>query len=101
MRHLIWDKLRELKSEGMTILLTTHYMDEAYQLCDIVLIMDKGRKVMEGPPQDLLNRNIERYVLEIVGADAPKTLAGIEIPDGVRVEHADEQPCSMPTKPMC
>jgi lipooligosaccharide transport system ATP-binding protein len=91
-RHLIWDKLRELKNEGMTILLTTHYMDEAYQLCDSILIMDKGRKVMEGPPQDLLNRNIERYVLEIVGTGASKTLAGMVVPNGVRVDRADERP---------
>jgi lipooligosaccharide transport system ATP-binding protein len=91
-RHLIWEKLRELKKEGMTILITTHYMDEAYQLCDTILIMDSGRKIMEGRPQDLLDRNIEHYVLEIVGSDVAKSLAGAPVPDGVRIDPARERP---------
>ncbi len=65
-RHVIWDKLRELKKDGITILLTTHYMEEAYQICDHIFIMDKGKKVMEGKPQELIDKNIERYVLEII-----------------------------------
>jgi lipooligosaccharide transport system ATP-binding protein len=64
-RHLIWDKLRQLKSEGTTILLTTHYMDEAFQLADTVLIMNQGRKLLEGNPQNLLEDNIETHVLEV------------------------------------
>jgi lipooligosaccharide transport system ATP-binding protein len=65
-RRLIWEKLRHLQKDGLTILITTHYMEEAFQICDTVLIMDKGRKVMEGTPQALLDENIERYVLEIM-----------------------------------
>jgi lipooligosaccharide transport system ATP-binding protein len=65
-RHTIWKKLRELKSEGMTILLTTHYMDEAYQICDNIMIMDKGRKIIEGCPKKLLNENLEKYVMELI-----------------------------------
>ena len=63
-RHLIWNKIRQLKKNGTTVLLTTHYMEEAYQLCDTILIMDKGKKIMQGSPRSLLRDNIERYVLE-------------------------------------
>jgi lipooligosaccharide transport system ATP-binding protein len=69
-RHLIWDKLRQLKREGLTILLTTHYMEEAAQICDSVLIMHKGAKVMEGAPEHLVRTRIERYVLEARHRDA-------------------------------
>jgi lipooligosaccharide transport system ATP-binding protein len=65
-RHTIWNKLRELKENGMTILLTTHYMDEAYQICDNIIIMDKGKKMIEGPPKVLLKNNIEKYILELI-----------------------------------
>ena len=68
-RHLIWDKLRLLKKEGTTILLTTHYMEEAFQICDTVMIMHKGERIIEGPPRDLLAKNIEKYVLELLDAD--------------------------------
>jgi lipooligosaccharide transport system ATP-binding protein len=64
-RHLIWEKLRQLKREGTTILLTTHYMDEAFQLADTVLIMNLGRKLLEGDPRRLMTENIEQHVLEI------------------------------------
>ncbi len=83
-RHLIWEKLRELKKEGLTVLITTHYMDEAYQLCDKVLIMDKGRKLTEGSPRELLERNIERYLLEIVKPEAASRLSLAALPYGVR-----------------
>jgi lipooligosaccharide transport system ATP-binding protein len=73
-RHVIWDKLRALKRQGVTILLTTHYMEEAFQICERILIMDKGRKIMEGHPQTLLEQNIEKYVLEIFNRDAAKDL---------------------------
>ncbi len=64
-RHLIWNKLRELKLKGTTILLTTHYMDEAFQICDRVVIMDSGKKLLEGNPKQLLRDNIETYVVQI------------------------------------
>jgi lipooligosaccharide transport system ATP-binding protein len=91
-RHLIWEKMRELKKEGLTILITTHYMDEAYQLCDTILIMDKGRKAMEGSPQELLDGHIEHYVLEIVASNAAKSMADAPVPDGVRVDLTHERP---------
>lgn len=66
-RHLIWNKLRELKEQGVTILLTTHYMEEAFQICDRIIIMDKGRKMLEGEPRGLMKANLETYVMEIHG----------------------------------
>lgn len=66
-RHLIWNKLRELKEAGVTVLLTTHYMEEAYQICDRLIIMDKGQKMLEGEPRRLLSDHLESYVMEIAG----------------------------------
>jgi len=84
-RHLIWDKLAQLRKEGLTILLTTHYMEEAFQICDSVLIMHKGVKVMEGPPRDLVRTRIERYVLELHERQpAPQA----QLPAGVRLDNA-------------
>jgi lipooligosaccharide transport system ATP-binding protein len=73
-RHLIWEKLRQLKEDGITILLTTHYMEEAFQICDTILIMDKGKKIMEGFPRTLLDNHIEHYALEIMKKGAASTL---------------------------
>src|ERR671938_351353 len=63
-RHLIWERLRRLTSEGRTILLTTHFMDEAERLCDRVAIIDRGRKIAEGAPRDLIAKHIEPQVVE-------------------------------------
>ncbi len=64
-RHLIWERLYRLKRQGTTLLLTTHYMDEAEQLCDRLLVMDKGRIVAEGSPRELIARYVTREVLEV------------------------------------
>lgn len=69
-RHLIWDKIRQLQKQETTVLLTTHYMEEAFQLCDRLLIMHKGRKIMEGKPGDLLDNSLERYVIEVLDTDS-------------------------------
>jgi lipooligosaccharide transport system ATP-binding protein len=69
-RHLIWEKLRNLKRRGLTIILTTHYMEEAFQICDTVMIMNKGQRIMEGNPQQLVRDNIEPYVLEVFSKEA-------------------------------
>ncbi len=87
-RHLIWDKLRNLKKEGVTILLTTHYMEEAFQLCDNLIIMHKGEKIMEGRPTALINENIERYVLEIFNREPA---AGLSLQNNVRLENTDSR----------
>jgi len=63
-RHLIWDKLRELKKHGMTLVITTHYMEEASHLCDRIIIMNRGKIVIEGNPNQLMQKNFEKYVLE-------------------------------------
>ncbi len=64
-RQLIWKKIRQLKENGITILLTTHYMDEAYQICDTIIIMDKGKKILEGNPKKLMKEHMEKYVIEV------------------------------------
>jgi lipooligosaccharide transport system ATP-binding protein len=68
-RHLIWDKIRQLQKQNTTVLLTTHYMEEAFQLCNNILIMHKGRKILEGKPSKLLDENIEKFVLEILNVE--------------------------------
>jgi len=64
-RHLVWDRLYKLKQDGVTIVLTTHYMDEAEQLCDRLVIMDEARIVDEGSPRDLIDRHATREVVEM------------------------------------
>lgn len=65
-RQLIWDRVRSLKRQGVTILLTTHYMEEAFQLADNIVIMDRGKKILEGTPDRLLSDEIESHVLELL-----------------------------------
>lgn len=64
-RHQIWAVLRKLASSGVTVVLTTHYMDEAERLCDRLVIMDKGRILHEGSPRELIRRHLKRLVLEV------------------------------------
>ena len=64
-RHLIWAKLRELKAQGVTILLTTHYMEEAHELCDRLLVLDKGKVLAMGKPEELVKNTLQAYVLEL------------------------------------
>jgi lipooligosaccharide transport system ATP-binding protein len=64
-RHLIWDKVRSLKKSGVTIILTTHYMDEAAELCDRTLIMDNGKIIEEGTPTDLIRKHVGEEVMEV------------------------------------
>jgi lipooligosaccharide transport system ATP-binding protein len=64
-RHLLWDKLFRLKRQGVTLVLTTHYMEEAEQLCDRLVVMDGGKIVAEGSPRSLINRYSSREVLEL------------------------------------
>lgn len=64
-RHLVWQRLFRLKERGVTLVLTTHYMDEARQLCDRLVIIDEGRILDEGAPEDLINRHVGAEVLEL------------------------------------
>jgi len=85
-RHAVWDRLRQLKRAGITQVLTTHYIDEAEQLCDRVAIVDRGRIVAEGPPRALVERYVGREVVELRGAEdgaLAHALAGLA--EGVEV----------------
>ncbi|WP_231642156.1 ABC transporter ATP-binding protein [Nocardia sp. NRRL S-836] len=73
-RHLLWDRLFRLKQDGVTLIITTHYMDEAEQLCDRLVVMDGGRIAAEGSPAELISTYSTREVLELrfrPGADKP------------------------------
>jgi lipooligosaccharide transport system ATP-binding protein len=105
-RHLLWERLYQLKRRGATQIITTHYMDEAEQLCDRLVVMDKARIVAEGSPRQLIEQHSSREVLELRLADAVRAsldgrLDGVgdrleELPDRLLVytedaEHALEE----------
>jgi lipooligosaccharide transport system ATP-binding protein len=87
-RHLLWERLYQLKRSGVTLVLTTHYMDEAEQLCDRLVIMDRGRIVAEGSPRDLIERHATREVVELRFADTAAQEASVPLltPGAPRVE---------------
>jgi lipooligosaccharide transport system ATP-binding protein len=74
-RHLMWERLQLLLQQGKSILLTTHFMDEAERLCSRLLVLDHGRKIAEGKPRDLIAEHLEPDVVEAYG-DGAMTLAG-------------------------
>ena len=81
-RHVVWDRLYRLKQRGMTLVLTTHYMDEAEQLCDRLVVMNGGRIVAEGSPRALIEQHSTREVLELrypagTNAEQAPALAGV------------------------
>ena len=91
-RHLVWDRLYRLKQRGVTLVLTTHYMDEAEQLCDRLVVMDKAKIVAEGSPRGLIEQYATREVLELrfpVGIQ--ETLDGKLDGLGERVEHLPDR----------
>ncbi len=69
-RHMIWERLKALLAAGKTILLTTHFMDEAERLCDRLAVIDHGRLIAEGAPRELIARHIESQVIEVYGDGA-------------------------------
>ncbi len=74
-RHLLWERLYRLKREGVTLIITTHYMDEAEQLCDRLVVMDNGTIVAEGAPRELIERHSSREVIELrFGTDTPEQI---------------------------
>jgi lipooligosaccharide transport system ATP-binding protein len=86
-RHILWDRLFRLKEQGTTLLLTTHYMDEAEQLCDRLVVVDKGKIMAEGSPASLIKEYSTREVVELrfgseKNQDAAATLVGV----GERIE---------------
>ncbi|MBT8198270.1 MAG: ABC transporter ATP-binding protein [Acidimicrobiia bacterium] len=98
-RHLLWDRLYRLKQQGVTLIITTHYMDEAEQLCDRLVVMDKGAIVAEGSPRELIRQYASREVVELrfpVGVQETvlDRLQGIgermeELPDRVLIYASD------------
>ena len=70
-RHLMWERLQRLLQQGKSILLTTHFMDEAERLCHRLLVLDHGKKIAEGTPRRLIAEHLEPDVVEVFGADAP------------------------------
>jgi lipooligosaccharide transport system ATP-binding protein len=86
-RHLLWDRLYRLKQQGVTLIITTHYMDEAEQLCDRLVVRDKGHIAAEGSPRDLIARYSTREVLELrFAVDDHAALASRFTDLGERVE---------------
>ena len=91
-RHLLWDRLYRLKQRGVTLVLTTHYMDEAEQLCDRLVVMDKAKIVAEGSPRSLIEQYSTREVTELRFAPGvAETLDGKL--DGIaeRIEHLPDR----------
>ncbi len=86
-RHILWDRLFRLKEQGVTLVITTHYMDEAEQLCDRIIVMDNGKIMAEGSPADLIKNYSSKEVLEVrfgsdKNADVSKQIAEL----GERIE---------------
>ena len=69
-RHLIWQRLREITRQGKTLLLTTHFMDEAERLCHRLAVLDNGKLISQGTPRELIEQNIEPQVVEVFGETA-------------------------------
>jgi lipooligosaccharide transport system ATP-binding protein len=77
-RHILWDRLFRLKEDGVTLIITTHFMDEAEQLCDRLIVMDRGRIMAEGSPAELIKQYATKEVLEVrFGSDRNKEVAPI------------------------
>ncbi|MCK9989139.1 MAG: ATP-binding cassette domain-containing protein [Rugosibacter sp.] len=89
-RHLIWQRLKQLLGQGKTILLTTHFMDEAERLCDRLAIIDAGRLITEGAPGALIREHIATQVVEVYGEDAPGWAAAHAHEFSSRVEVSGE-----------
>jgi lipooligosaccharide transport system ATP-binding protein len=86
-RHVLWDRLFRLKEQGVTLIVTTHYMDEAEQLCDRLVVMDEGKIMAEGAPADLIKQYSSREVLELrFGSDRNATAAAELSNIGERME---------------
>ncbi|MFL9927412.1 ATP-binding cassette domain-containing protein [Herbaspirillum lusitanum] len=89
-RHMIWERLKNLLAKGKTILLTTHFMDEAERLCDRLAVIDHGKMIAEGSPQQLIARHIEAEVVEVYGDRAQEWAAGFDRSQAARLETSGE-----------
>ena len=75
-RHLVWQRLRELTQQGKTLLLTTHFMDEAERLCHRLAVLDNGKLISQGSPRELIEQNIEPQVVEVFGETSGSWASG-------------------------
>ncbi|MDO5693414.1 MAG: ATP-binding cassette domain-containing protein [Pseudomonadota bacterium] len=89
-RHLMWERLQRLLAEGKSILLTTHFMDEAERLCQRLLVIDHGRKIAEGRPRELIAQHLEPEVVEVYGQGAPPLADAPLAAHANRVERSGE-----------
>ena len=89
-RHLMWERLQMLLAEGKSILLTTHFMDEAERLCHRLLVLDHGRKIAEGRPRALIAEHLEPEVVEVYGPGAQALAASPLAAHAERVEHSGD-----------
>jgi len=80
-RHLVWDEVHKLRKHGVTIILTTHYMEEAAALCDRILIMDNGKIIEQGHPLELIKKHVGEDVLEIDKDEKLMQVLAVEFPD--------------------
>jgi len=89
-RHLIWQRLRSLKTRGKTLILTTHYMEEAAELCDEIMVLDHGRILARGTPRELISRHVEPEVVAIRGLAGDEDAATLSEGFEVRREHVGD-----------
>ncbi|EPE93729.1 nodulation factor ABC transporter ATP-binding protein NodI [Rhizobium grahamii] len=88
-RHLIWERLRALLAQGKTIILTTHFMEEAERLCDRLCVVERGRIIAQGPPHSLIEEQIGCHVIEVYGGN-PHEMQALVAPHAERVEVSGE-----------
>lgn len=89
-RHIVWDEIRSLRKQGVTIILTTHYMDEAAALCDRVLIIDNGKIIETGMPQKLIKEHVGEDVLEVAYDEAVLKSLKEELPNAHMEVYGDQ-----------
>lgn len=87
-RHLMWERLQQLLQQGKSILLTTHFMDEAERLCDRLLVLDHGQVIAQGTPRELIKSHLEPEVVELFGQDA---LALVQGGEGIKLQALAER----------
>jgi lipooligosaccharide transport system ATP-binding protein len=89
-RHLIWTRIKNLKKQGVTVILTTHYMDEAAQLCDRIIIMDSGKIIEKGKPAELVKKHAGEEVLEVLYSEETMKCLKQTFPDA-RIDVVDDR----------
>jgi len=89
-RHLTWTKIRQLQKQGVTVILTTHYMDEAAKLCDRIIIMDHGKIIEKGKPAELVKKHVGEEVLEVLYSEEAMECLKQTFPDA-RIDVVDDR----------